>query len=212
MASAVMHIYLAFMSILRVFTDVVDKFPGCYKSTQLVAVLLQMMNLCNMLHLFGQSTMNRHKERSDEAELIKFWILVEILMILVTILVPTIYLFARSLAFREQIIDKEARTPYGDETKIKDEIELSKKDYDELKITWKEDDDFDVLERNDKGPKPTVTVAGTWKNLKKIIMPEDFQNYKQNKWFVSSKHTFLISHDFCYRATSPSSRKSFLKT
>ena len=52
--------------------------------------------------------MNRHKELAEEAELFRFWILLEILMVLVTILVPTIYLFARSLAFREQIIDREA--------------------------------------------------------------------------------------------------------
>ena len=137
MFSAAMHIYLAFMSILRVFTDVVDKFPGCFKSTQLVAVLLQMMNLCNMLHLVGVSTMRRHKELAEEANQFRFWILLEILMVLVTILVPTIYLFARSLAFREQIIDKEASRPYGDDTPITEKITVSLNDFKKLQETWK---------------------------------------------------------------------------
>ena len=106
MVSGFMHVYLAFMSILRTFTEAVERFPGCYKSAQLVAVLLQMMNLCKMLHLVVVSTMNRHKDLSEEARKFEFWIILEISMVLMTILTPTIYLFARSLAFREQIIDK----------------------------------------------------------------------------------------------------------
>ena len=65
-----------------------------------------MINLCKMLHLVGVATMNTHKEYANEAKLIKFWILLEILMVLITVLTPTLYLFLRSLAFREQITDK----------------------------------------------------------------------------------------------------------
>ena len=65
-----------------------------------------MMNLCKMLYLVGVATMHSHKELANEAKLIKFWILLEILMVLMTILTPTLYLFLRSLAFREQIRDK----------------------------------------------------------------------------------------------------------
>ena len=93
--------------------------------------------------------MNRHKELAEEAELLRFWILVEILMVLVTILVPTIYLFARSLAFREQIIDKQANKPYSDETKITDEIEMSEKDFNDLKLTWKKEDGFVYETKNE---------------------------------------------------------------
>jgi hypothetical protein len=96
-----MHICLALMSVIRDFTKIVEHYPGCYKSLQLVAVLLQIMNLCKMLHLIGVATMHAHLKLASEAKLIKFWILLEILMVLVTILTPTLYLFLRSLAFRE---------------------------------------------------------------------------------------------------------------
>ena len=124
MFSGFMHVYLAIMSVIRVFTKVVELFPGCYKSTQLVAVLLQIMNLCKMLHLYGVATMRSHLELATESKLIKFWILLEILMLLVTILTPTLYLFLRSLAFREQIIDRQASQRYSDDTLIVDEVEL----------------------------------------------------------------------------------------
>ena len=100
-----MHVTLAFLSVLRVFTKVVRSFPACAKSAHLVAVLLQVMNLCKMLHLYGVATMHSHKELAGEAKLFRFWILLEIVMVLITILTPTLYLFLRSLAFREQIID-----------------------------------------------------------------------------------------------------------
>ena len=125
MFSGFMHVYLAIMSVIRVFTKVVELFPGCYKSTQLVAVLLQIMNLCKMLHLYGVATMHSHLELATESKLIKFWILLEILMVLVTLLTPTLYLFLRSLAFREQIIDRLANQRYSDDTKIVDEVEMT---------------------------------------------------------------------------------------
>ena len=172
-ASGFMHLYLAFMSILRTFTEIVEQFPGCYKSAQLVAVLLQMMNLCKMLHLVGVGTMNRHKELSEEARQFEFWIQLEISMVLMTILTPTVYLFARSLAFREQIIDNQARKPYNDDYVIADEIRLSKNDFDKLCETWKKED-FGEKKKGNVNGKETVTIAGTWKNLKQIVMPLDY--------------------------------------
>ena len=41
-----------------------------------------------------------------------------------TVLTPTLYLFLRSLAFREQIIDRQAHQPYSDDTVVTDEVEL----------------------------------------------------------------------------------------
>ena len=56
---------------------------------------------------------------------------------------------------------------------------MSKKDYKELTKTWKAADDFDVIRPDEKeidNPSTkTITVKGTWKNLKKIVMPENFQ-------------------------------------
>jgi len=65
-------------------------------SIQLMAVLLQIANLCFMLSLYGNSVM-QGTSITPEARVFQFWVLVEIIVMMCTIFNSMFYLLFRSI-------------------------------------------------------------------------------------------------------------------
>jgi len=67
-----------------------------FMSIQLMAVLLQIANLCFMLSLYGNSVM-QGTSITPEARVFQFWVLVEIIVMMCTIFNSMFYLLLRSI-------------------------------------------------------------------------------------------------------------------
>ena len=113
-----MHILLGLLSILKVFTGFADSFQSGFKSIQLIFNLLEALNFCKMLQLYGNSKMSHHEKESKEVQDFRFWILIEICMVCITVGVPIIFLFFRQWLIRDQLRFQLNNRSLSDETKI----------------------------------------------------------------------------------------------
>ena len=78
-------------------------------SVQLMAVLLQIANLCYMLNLYGNSVL-QGTTITPEARLFQFWILIEISVMFCTIINSMFYLILRSLR-RDLVFYQQVEVP-----------------------------------------------------------------------------------------------------
>jgi hypothetical protein len=65
-----MHVFLASLSLFKTCApeDWLDRSHRAYKSTQLVAVLLEVGNFCKLLQMYGYSQMNHHVKESKDVQ------------------------------------------------------------------------------------------------------------------------------------------------
>ena len=89
-----MHLVLSGFHFVTWFGDSPDSLAS-YRSLQLLAVLLETLNLCMMLQLFATSIVSGLKI-TPEATKFQIWVLCEIFVALSTILASMFYLLLRS--------------------------------------------------------------------------------------------------------------------
>ena len=95
--AALMHFILScFHAVAWLNESPVDNKPASYRVWQLFAVLLETLNLCMMLQLFGSSIVSGVIHHSPKATRFQIWLLCEILVTLSTILASTVYLSLRA--------------------------------------------------------------------------------------------------------------------
>ena len=114
-----MHFLLAFLSMIKIHSDHwYDTFPGTYKSVQVISVLLEILSFCKMLQLYGDSKMKHHLPESRGVQEFLFWILIEIVIICLTVVVPTIFLLTRPWFFKDLISTEKTERGLDDDTLV----------------------------------------------------------------------------------------------
>ena len=94
--AAFMHVILSLVHISTLLPDSLDdEYPSTFRSLQLFSVLLETINLCWMMKLYGLSMTNNLK-LTDEVRMFQFWILCEIFVALSTITTTMMYLLVRA--------------------------------------------------------------------------------------------------------------------
>ena len=114
-----MHGILFLLTVINYKYDISKEYPATYKSVQLIAVLLEVYNLCMMLKLYGESVINGLKVTKDTQEF-QFWMLIEIITIFTSICTTMLYLILRASGHRDQIGESASVDALTDETEVGD--------------------------------------------------------------------------------------------
>lgn len=98
-----MHLILFLITVFNAKYNYQITSPSTYRVVQLIAVLLEVLNLCMIFNMLGTSVLNVQHLSTDTTttQEFQFWLLIEILTIFTSVFTAMIYLSLRSAWFRD---------------------------------------------------------------------------------------------------------------